>query len=214
MRAVRIDQPLRIDGSLDEAVYMATPPADGFIQQLPKAGEPATERTEVWVFYDTRNVYVAARCWDSAPESEWVANDMRRDSFQLINNDNFSVAFDTFYDRRNGVSFMVNPIEGFFDYQITDEGNPNQDWNPVWSVKTDRFQGGWTVEMEIPFKVFDTTRGRRRSGVSSSAAVSREKTNGPTSRLSRSRRGRASSASPRPAPWSGSRFPAAAATSR
>src|SRR5262249_12978565 len=27
------------------------------------------------------------------------------------------------------------------------------DWNPVWSFKTGRFEGGWTVEVAIPFKV-------------------------------------------------------------
>ena len=152
VRAVLLDRPLQVDGELDEAIYDTVPPVSGFIQQLPDEGEPATERTEAWIFYDARNVYVSARNWDSAPESQWVANEMRRDSFQLINNDSFSVAFDTFYDRRNGVSFMVNPIGGIFDYEITDEGNPNSDWNPVWDVQTGRFEGGWTVEMQIPFK--------------------------------------------------------------
>jgi len=152
VRAVRLGSPLHVDGTLDEAVYDTVPPVSDFIQQLPDAGEPATERTEAWIFYDAQNVYVAVRNWDSAPESQWVANEMQRDSYQLFNNDNFSVAFDTFYDRRNGVSFLVNPIGGFFDYEITDEGNLNVDWNPIWDVRTGRFDGGWTVEMEIPFK--------------------------------------------------------------
>ena len=151
IRAVRLGEPLRLDGSLDEAVYEDVAPVSGFIQQLPDNGAAATEQTEVWVFYDSQNVYVAARCLDSVPEA-LVANDMRRDSFQLIRNDNFAVLLDTFYDRRNGVGFMVNPIAGFFDYQITDESSPNSDWNPVWDRRTSRFDGGWTVEMEIPFK--------------------------------------------------------------
>ena len=150
--AVLLDRPLLVDGELDEAIYDTVPPVSGFIQQLPDEGEPATERTEAWIFYDARNVYVSARNWNSAPESQWVANEMQRDSPQLINNDSFSVAFDTFYDRRNGVSFLVNPLGGIFDYEITDEGNPNRDWNPVWDVQTGRFEGGWTVEMQIPFK--------------------------------------------------------------
>ena len=57
----------------------------------------------MWVFYDDENVYVAARCWDSAPEDQWIADEMQRDSFQLIQNDRIVVAFDTFYDRRNGL---------------------------------------------------------------------------------------------------------------
>ena len=152
VRAVRLDEPLRVNGTLNEGVYESVPPFSGFIQQRPDEGAPATERTEVWVFYDDRNVYVAARLWDSAPESQWIANEMQRDSFQLIQNEGFSVAFDTFYDRRNGMTFMVNPIGGFMDQQITDEGQPNSDWNPIWDVRTGRFPGGWTVEMEVPFK--------------------------------------------------------------
>ena len=152
IRAVPIDGPLDIDGVLDEGVYEIVQPLTGFVQQQPDEGAPATERTEAWVFYDDRSIYVSARNWDSAPESRWVANEMQRDSFQIIQNDSFSVALDTFYDRRNGFAFMVNPIGGFFDYQITDEGNPNLDWNPIWDVTTGRFAGGWTVEMEIPFK--------------------------------------------------------------
>ena len=152
VRAVPIAEPLRLDGVLDEGIFETTLPVSGFIQQNPIEGAPATERTEAWVFYDDSNLYVAARLWDSAPESRWVANEMQRDSFQIINNDYFSVGLDTFYDRRNGVAFMVTPIGGFFDYEITDEGNPNNDWNPIWDSRTGRFDGGWTVEMEIPFK--------------------------------------------------------------
>ena len=152
VRAVAIDVPLRIDGTLDEAAYDVVPALGGFIQQRPDEGEPITERTDAWVFYDNQNVYVTARLWDSAPESQWVANEMQRDSRQLISNDSFSVALDTFYDRRNGFAFMINPIGGFLDMQVTDEGNPNFDWNPIWNVRTGRFDGGWTVEMAIPFK--------------------------------------------------------------
>jgi uncharacterized protein DUF5916 len=152
VRAVRLTEPLKLDGMLDERIYQTVPALSGFSQQLPNEGAPATERTEAWLFYDERNIYVSARLWASVPESQWVANEMQRDSFQLINNDYFSIVLDTFYDRRNGVAFMVNPIGGFFDYEVTDEGNPNSDWNPIWDVRPGRFEGGWTVEARIPFK--------------------------------------------------------------
>ena len=152
VRAVRLTGPLRTDGALDEGVYETTAPISGFIQQQPDEGAPATERTEAWVFFDASNVYVSARVWDSAPESQWVANEMQRDSFQLVQNDYFSVVFDTFYDRRSGIGFLVNPLGGFMDYEITDEGFPNSDWNTLWDTRTGRFDGGWTVEIEIPFK--------------------------------------------------------------
>ena len=152
VRAIPLTEPLRLDGVLDEGVYEVVPPVSDFVQQVPIEGAPATEKTDAWVFFDDENVYVAARLWDSTPESNWVANEMQRDSFQLIQNDYFSMGFDTFYDRRNGFAFMINPLGGFFDYQITDEGNPNNDWNPIWDSRTGRFDGGWTLEAQVPFK--------------------------------------------------------------
>ncbi len=152
VRAIPLAEGIRLDGVLDEPVYETVPPITGFIQQVPDIGAPATERTEAWILFDDTNVYVSARVWDSAPESQWVANEMRRDTSQLRQNDTFTAFFDTFYDRRNGFNFYTNPLGARADQQFTNEGNPNSDWNPVWDVRTGRFAGGWTVEMEIPFK--------------------------------------------------------------
>ena len=152
IRAIKLSEGIRLDGRLDEQVYQTVPAVTGFIQDAPDEGAPATERTETWILFDARNIYVAGRLWDSAPPSEWVANEMRRDAFQLIQNDSLSVVFDTFYDRRNGVGFYTNALGAVSDFALTNEGNPNMDWNPVWDVRTGRFEGGWTVEMEIPFR--------------------------------------------------------------
>lgn len=151
LRAVRIDTPLAVDGLLEESVYRNVPAVSDFLQQEPREGEPATEKTEVWVLFDQKNVYVTARCWDSHPE-RIVANEMRRDNFNIFLNDNFAVVLDTFYDRRNGFLFHTNPVGGLFDGYVTDERNTNRDWNTVYESKSRRFSGGWTVEMAIPFK--------------------------------------------------------------
>ena len=65
MRAIRLDEPLRLDGQLDEPVYETIAAVTDFIQQEPNEGAPATEQTEVWVLFDRETVYVSARCWDS-----------------------------------------------------------------------------------------------------------------------------------------------------
>ncbi len=151
VRALRLSEPLTLDGRLDEAIYGA-PPITGFFQMEPEEGEPATEKTEAWVSFDEQNVYVSARVWDSAPESEWIANEMRRNTAQLSQNDHFGVSLDTFYDRRNGYFFYTNPLGARSDRYFTDEGNSNRDLLPVWDVRTGRFDGGWTLEMAIPFR--------------------------------------------------------------
>jgi hypothetical protein len=151
VRAHRAVTPLRIDGRLDEELYKTTPPISGFVQQEPDEFRPATEQTEAWIFFDDDHVYVSARNFESHPERR-VANEMRRDTAQLRQNDTFGVMFDTFHDKRNGYIFYANAIGGLADSQVTDEGPPNADWNTVWDVRTSTFDGGWTIEMAIPFK--------------------------------------------------------------
>ena len=152
IRAVKLSRGIRLDGRLDEPVYTVVQAITGFIQQSPDEGAPATEKTEAWIMFDERNLYVAGRISDSAPPTEWVANELRRDTAQLRQNDTFAVVLDTFYDRRNAVAFYTNALGAIADFALTNEGNPNSDWNPVWDVRTGRFPGGWTVEMEIPFR--------------------------------------------------------------
>jgi hypothetical protein len=69
---------------------------------VPNEGEPASERTEAWITYDDRNFYLSCRCYDSAPPEAWTANEYRRDTSQLRQNDMFGALLDTFHDRRNG----------------------------------------------------------------------------------------------------------------
>ncbi len=160
VRAVRLADPLVIDGALEEPLYRDTPSVSDFVQSLPTEGATPTERTEAWVGFDDANVYVAARVWDSAPEEAWVANEMRRDAPSIQLNDQFGVFLDTYYDRRNGVGFIVNPLGGFIDLQIMNEEDANTDWNPVTEIRTGRFEGGWSVEMAIPFRSLRYQAGR------------------------------------------------------
>ena len=150
VRAVRLTEPLRLDGRLDEGVYRTVPPIDGFLQQVPQEGAPATEPTEMWVFFDDENIYVAARCLDSQP-GRIIANELRRDSNAIFQNDNFGVVLDTFFDQRNGYYFQTNALGALRDAAVNESGN-NSNWSTVWDVRTARFEHGYTVEMVIPFK--------------------------------------------------------------
>jgi hypothetical protein len=152
VRAIKLTAPLTVDGKLDEEVYRREQPFGGLIQVVPHYGQEMTERSDVWVTYDDKYIYLSCRCWDSAPPAQWIANELRRDTGGLRNNDHIGVMFDTFYDRRSGFAFYTNPLGARADYSVVDEGGSNTDWNPVWTSKTGRFDGGWTVEMAIPLK--------------------------------------------------------------
>ncbi len=156
VRAVRLATPLQIDGRLDEVLYDTVPPISDFLQVEPRPGEPATDRTDVWVTFDETTVFVSIRCWQDPDRI--AANDMRRDSYSQ--DDYFDIALDTFHDGRNAAVFTVYASGGRFDAQITDESQMNMDWNPVWDLRTGRFEGGWTAEAAIPFRSLRYRPGR------------------------------------------------------
>jgi hypothetical protein len=150
LRATRLSAPLSLDGHLDEADYRSVSPIDHFIQQEPREGQPATERTLVWLFFDDTRFYVSVRAYDSAPE-RLVANELRRDNFNIFQNDNISISIDPLYTRRSGVFFQTNALGAQRDQEIQDERSNNNDWNTIWYTKSRILEDGWTMEFAIPF---------------------------------------------------------------
>ena len=59
-QATSVDTPPTVDGDLSDPVWQKAAVIDQFIQIVPDSGEPATERTEVRIVYDSDSLYIAA----------------------------------------------------------------------------------------------------------------------------------------------------------
>ena len=103
-------------------MYERERPFGGFVQVAPQAGAPSTERSDIWITYDSENIYLSCRCWDASPPEEWVVNELRRDTDGLRNNEHIGVLFDTFYDRRSGFAFYTNPLGARADHMRNGSG--------------------------------------------------------------------------------------------
>ena len=147
VQAVRLEEPVTIDGRLDEKAWKR-PGADGFTQNDPKDGQPSTEQTEVWVAYDDKALYVAAKCRDSEPK-KIISLLGRRDSY--MESDWFYFAVDPYYDKRTGYEFAVNPAGSIMDLTLSNDVNNDDSWDGVWESKASIVADGWNVEMKIPF---------------------------------------------------------------
>lgn len=148
VRAVVLQEPIRLDGKLDEAVWQTAPPAVGFRQSQPHEGEPATQRTEVRFAYDDAAIYVGARMYDDSGARGVRTRLVRRDAD--FASDYVEVIFDTYHDHIGRLFFMVNPSGVRSDANGLGGGGDNS-WDPVWEVKTTIDTLGWTAEMRIPF---------------------------------------------------------------
>jgi len=150
-----------LDGRvLEDSAWASLIPATGFWQVQPDDGEPATQRTEVYVGYSDDALYIGVVAYDDDPDAILVT-DSRRDS-DLADTDSFQVVLDGLRDGQNGFVFGTNPAGIQYDGQVTREGTGgvlgsgsggfNLNWDGSWDVATEISEIGWSVEMRIPFR--------------------------------------------------------------
>jgi len=142
--------PPEIDGVLDDAIWQGPVTMDSFHQVYPNYGEPATEKTEIWLRRDDHAIYLAARLHDSQPE-KINAKQLTRDG-GMQEDDRINLIFDTFNNRREGFFFQTNALGT--RAEATSEQGPilRLEWDTIWYCAAKIDAGGWTVEMAIPFQ--------------------------------------------------------------
>lgn len=145
--AIRIDEPIHVDGHLTEELYNTTP-NQTFIQAEPDNGLKATEDTDFWIGYDNEALYVGARLWDSQPDSI-IARMGRRDA--PVQSDELFILIDAYHDRRSGFWFVLTPSGTIQDGTASNDSHFDNTWDGIWDGKTSIDSRGWTAEIRIPF---------------------------------------------------------------
>lgn len=162
--AVRSDRVPKLDGTLEDPLWLSAKPITDFRQREPKEGEAATEKTEVLILYTRRAVYFGIHCYDSAP-SRIMATELRRDVSQDLD-DHFEILINSNLDRQNGYVFEINPLGTQSDGLIVEEqtGSEGTDfdagWDGVWTSEARITRDGWTATIEIPFSTLNFTRSK------------------------------------------------------
>lgn len=147
VQAIRLKQPLDIDGQLNESIYGKRAYTD-FVQFQPLNGRPCSQKTDVWIGYDEHALYVGARMWDTHPDSIETRVG-RRDEW--LNTELFEIIIDSYHDKRTGYSFQINPSGAIRDESYYNDSWTDGSWDGIWEGRSQVDDGGWTTEMRIPF---------------------------------------------------------------
>ncbi|MCU0468996.1 MAG: carbohydrate binding family 9 domain-containing protein [Arcicella sp.] len=139
---------LIVDGKLDEPLWKRAKPITGFKQHFPEDNVSANQNTMVWMVYDNKNLYFAAKCFDKV-EGDFITSSLRRDF--KGKSDKFEVYIDPYGEGNNGYFFGVTPLGVEREGLIMEGSEVDSRWDCVWQSATKREKGFWTVEMKIPF---------------------------------------------------------------
>lgn len=161
--ATRFENPPLIDGIASDEVWEQCQPITRFTQREPNNGEPATQRTEVFVGYDSDYLYIAFRCYGN-PELI-TAKELARD-VSLQYDDRIQVILDTYNDKRSAYWFQVGPRGSIGDAIVSENGAAfNKAWDGLWTGKASIHERGWDVEMALPFKTLGFKKGNPAWGL-------------------------------------------------
>lgn len=147
IEAVRVQESMVIDGILAESVWQRAGFTD-FKMKRPVEGIQPTQKTEVWVAYDEEAVYVAARMYDTAPDS--IMRVLGRRDFD-VTGDWFCFYVDPYHDKRTGFYFAVSAIGSIQDGTLYNDDWDENSWDGIWEASTSIDDKGWVAEIRVPF---------------------------------------------------------------
>ena len=104
-----VDEPIVLNGILDEAGWQASAVISDFVQYEPVDGAPASQKTEVRVLYGANSLYIGAYMYDDDPMA--IEKTLgRRDDFNRA--DWFMVSLDAYLDRQTRVCIHWRILPG------------------------------------------------------------------------------------------------------
>ncbi|MCK7591077.1 carbohydrate binding family 9 domain-containing protein [Subsaxibacter sp. CAU 1640] len=147
----RTDNPPKIDGVLDDAVWASAMEAKDFTQFRPTMGvkEKPGQETVVKMTYDDNAIYIAAYLYDNP--AEIMKQMTSRDNFGQ--SDFFLVVFNPNNDAQNDTELVVFPTGTQADAIASPSNGEDFGWNAVWDSAVKIVDDGWIVEMKVPYAV-------------------------------------------------------------
>lgn len=144
-KSVKENSPI-IDGILNDTAWDNVEWTTDYTEFQPDVGTPPTEQTKMKIIYDAKNLYIAFKCYQKDPST--IEKRMgRRDDFP---GDWVEINLDSYNDDRSAFSFTISASGVKGDEFVSNNGNFDDSWNPIWYTATQIDDDGWSAEMRIP----------------------------------------------------------------
>jgi hypothetical protein len=140
--------PIVIDGNLEEPIWDSAAVFKDFYQTSPGENIAPSKRTEAYMVWDEKNLYIAFKCWDDRDKIR--ATIAKRD--RVFGEDNVRVWLDTYDDQRRAYILGWNPLGIQADGIFIEGQGADFSVDIVMESKGRIHDWGWSVEVKIPFK--------------------------------------------------------------
>lgn len=161
LRARFREEPIVIDGKLDEADWKGAPTTGAFVNTM--TGDTAEPKASAKVIWDDTHLYVGFEVAD-----DYLKSDFTKQDDHLWEQDCVEIMVDPDGDGRNYFEMQVSPAGVSFDTRYDTRRRPQPFGDVAWqseleakvhakgTLNDDDDDGGYTVELRIPFTSFAT----------------------------------------------------------
>ncbi|CCQ12259.1 FIG01056734: hypothetical protein [Pseudoalteromonas luteoviolacea B = ATCC 29581] len=148
-----INASAKIDGQLNEAHWQKAKKIEINNISWPHDNLPSPVQTTAYVYENGDSLFVGFEANDPNPDG---IRAFYRDRDQAWNDDLVGLKIDTFNTGRIAYQFFINPLGVQMD-SIENELSKTESsaWNGIWDSVGVIHQNGYTVEIEIPFRVLN-----------------------------------------------------------
>ncbi len=146
--AVKAQQPITVDGSLDEEVWQEGEWCGEF-RLLGKPELKAEAQTRFKIAFDDENIYIGA-VLDEPNMDQLKATVSERDGW-VHRDDCLEFMIDPQGERTEYFHFTVNVLGTVYDSEVRQGGHVmTKEWNCPWEVGVTKQAASWTVEVRVP----------------------------------------------------------------
>lgn len=161
---------INLDGKVDEAAWQQVPAYDNMMVTMPFTGQPGANSTHIRMAATDQGMYVSAVMFQ--PNETLTRRLSARDQF--LDRDIFGFTMDTSGEGLFAYWFMVALGDSLVDGKVLPERRYENDWDGAWRGRSAEFEGGWSVEMFLPWSMFNIPKveGPRNIGFAASRHLS------------------------------------------
>jgi len=146
--ALKITEPILLDGKLEENVWKNAPEANSLLYVQPDRANASEVKTSVKILYDASHIYIGFSCFDSNPN--FLRGEMTIKDADLRTDDSVYVLIETVSDKKYYYFFGTNLMGALLDAKISKTGTEiDTGWDGSWNSAAALEDNRWCVEISV-----------------------------------------------------------------
>ena len=138
---------IKVDGIVENA-WSAADSITDFVQFQPYNNKQPNDRTIAKVLSTETSLYCLIICYDREGVTAYQTGMLDDTGGDIV-----SIMLDTFNDQKTAYKFGIGAGGARVDARLLDDArNRDYNWDGIWFATTQRYDWGYVVEMEIPYK--------------------------------------------------------------